>query len=263
MSKDVVELLREQGVDASVIAEVERGVLRQSDYTRKTQELSQMREQMAYLLGQQQAGGAQGSAPQSKLESYFASLPDTPEAAAAREFFMGALGAFREDFSAEQQASLKPVLNYVQATGQAQELEKRLASELKPMFGEGIMEHWPQLRDQMQQALNQGQLVDPVGFVFRHMPEQAQSLIQSRLESQQQTKVDSTGEGFASIRSGVPAMTPAGGGSTSYRNAAPGNGAVAPENGAAKRPAIPTVDDMRREFMAVAADVGSGNVPRN
>jgi hypothetical protein len=263
MAKDVLEQLRELGLDPSLVSEVERGFAREADYTRKTQELARMREEAAYLLGQGRGGGAPGAAPKSKLEQFFDSLPDTAEASGARELFMGALGAFREDYSAEQQQSLKPVLNYVAATGQAQALDARLESELKPMFGDGFLEIWPQVREQMLSALNQNQLVDPVGFVFRAMPEKAQALIQSRLESQQQQKQDSTGEGFASIRSDTPAMTPAGGGSSSYRNGAPGNGAATPENGAPKRPSIPTVDDMRREFMAVASDVGSGNVPRN
>lgn len=256
MADELLEKLKSLGVDPGTLQEVQSGILRQADYTRKTQELAQMREQMAYTLGQQSAGGGGATTPKSRVEQFFESLPDSEETRGAREFFMGALSAFREDMQSEQSEQIKPLLSYVNTNAQAEALDRRLSTELKPYFGNGIEEHWPQLREQMLAALSAKQVVDPIGFVFRAMPEKAQEMLLSHRESQQEQQAAATGEGFAVIARGVPSMTAPGNG---VRGGANGNGgAAAPAAGRS----IPTMQDMAREFMAIASEVNSGNAVR-
>lgn len=259
MADELLERLRAAGVDAGTLREVEAGVLRQADYTRKTQEVAAMREQMAYTLGQQAAGGASASTPKSRVEQFFETLPDSEETRGAREFFMGALSAFREDMQSEQSEQIKPLLSYVNANAQAEALDQRLATELKPYFGSGIEAYWPQLREQMQAALSAKQVVDPIGFVFRSMPEKAQELMLAHRETQQEQQAASTGEGFAVIARQVPSMTAPSG---NLRNGN-GNGVThgAP-NGAPSKPVIPSMADLAREFMSITAEVNSGAAVR-
>jgi len=271
MSEDVLEQLRAAGTDPALLAEVQKGYMRMSDYTQKTQGLSQDRERLMYELGQR--NGSQGSAPasKSKLDAFFEQLDDSEESRQARQILSGAFQAMREDVVAEQNQQLTPVVSHLRGMTQAQELDRRLESELVPMFGEGIRAHWGPLREQMLGALKQDQLVDPTGFVFRALPTEAPKLVSARMTANEQQKADDTGEGFARISTNTPSMSPSGAPAapatpasipsapeSAYRGRMPQGQAVA--DGGPRAPMPPTAQELQREFMSIASDVAAGNV---
>lgn len=268
MSNEVLEQLRAAGVDPALLSQVEQGYMRTEDYTRKTQDLSQQRERLAFELGQRNGGGGAAPTAKSKLDVFFEQLDDSEESRQARQILSGAFEAMREDVVAEQQQQLTPVVSHLKGMTQAQELDRRLESELVPMFGEGIRGHWPQLRDQMLGALKQEQLVDPTGFVFRALPAEAPKLVHARMASNEQQQADATSEGFARISSSTPSMTPTappgapasvGLPESVYRSQVPQGGApAAPGGGRGAMP--PSGEELKREFMTIASDVAAGNI---
>lgn len=254
MSDDVLKQLQSYGIPANLLKEVEGGFMRNKDYTEKTSELSRAREQLAFLAGRAQGGGANGSpaAPKkSHLEAAFEGLPDTEETRGAKELFMGLFSAFQKDVDESTQNRMQPVLSELSASKQAAELERRLESELIPYYGAGIRDEWPQLREQMKAALGRGEFVDPIGFAARALPaEKAQALVSSRLEADQQTQSASTTEGFVPVRREQPGLQVPNGTPPGAPNGAP--------NGGRTHAGPPTQREQVADFLKIAAQVEAG-----
>ena len=248
MSDEILARLRSAGVPNDLLEEVKGGYMRNAHFTQSMQEIARAREQLAYAAGQQASGGGQKS--QSALEQFFSGLPDTEEARGAKELFMGALNAYKEDQRVEQQAQMQPLISFVGDSARREALDRRLESELRPYFGAGIDAHWPGLREKMMAALSREEVVDPIGFVFRAMPEKAQELFISSRQEQQQQQAASSTEGFANIARTSPPMS---GGSPSGARVG-SEGAGAPE----RKPLIPTMAVLGEEFAAIQAQVLAG-----
>lgn len=247
---DVLARLRESGVPEDLLREVNDGFMRNAHYTQSMQQLAQQREQVAYTLGQQSAGGPTKSV--SKLEEYFSTLPDTEAAQGAKELFLGAFGAYREDLLREQQEQLKPLLSHVGKSARSEALEERLRSELLPVYGPELQTHWPKLRESMLAALDRNEAVDPIGFVMRAMPDKAQEMMIATRTEHQQKQAAQTGEGFATIARTAP---PGG-------LAAPGGARLAEGGAAERRAPVPTMALLGEEFKAIAAQVAAGQTSR-
>ncbi len=262
MSEDVLARLRASGVDPSVIAEVQAGYMRQADYTQKTQQAAEARRQAelqaAVAFGRQQA--APVAQQRTRVEQFLEGLGDSPEAGQVRAMMSEFASAFREDMQGVLGQEVAPMRQAVVGMSMGQELERRLESELIPMYGEGIRPHWPQLRAQMQADLSANRTVDPTAYVLRAMPHEAAQLLAARhLEEQQQTAA-ATGEGFASISRTTPSLGGGGGtagGQDGYRSRGP----LGRDGGASNAPlGPPTTQDLEAEFREVMSLVASGNV---
>lgn len=253
---DVVAQLRAQGVDPELIAEVERGYMREAAFTQKAQQLAAAREQLAYQLGQQGAGG--NGAPKSKLETVLASLGDDENARGAAEFLRPLFQALQEDLQASTDQRVQPLLSHVQSSTRSQALDRRLETELLPQFGPGIKEHWGDLKEEMLGALDRGELVDPIGFTYRSLGADAHQLAQQHLEQQHKTQTDGTGEGFSHVKQSAPAFTGASGGQgQTLQSGGLSNGS----GGTGGKPAPPpTLADQASEYLKIMSDVQSGNV---
>lgn len=253
---ELIRRLEALGADTDLIAEVRSGTLRQADYTKKTQELSQLRDQVAMALGRQQAGGA--SAPKRKVDEYLEQF-EGEEAANVRSLLGGLVEAIRADMKAETAQELRPVVEATQSLSWSQALDQRLETELVPMYGEGIRGDWPRLKADMMQALSRNESVYPKAYVLEHMPEKAQAYIAQRAAQDTKQKSASTTEGFAKLSSSRPGMT---GGRPVAPGAANGNGngkgavAEAPvEPGGGRRSPQPSSQGLEERFLAIAGQV--------
>jgi len=252
--EEILAQLRESGVqDDSLLNEIKRGFMREADYT-------QAKQQLAYLAGQQQANGnGNGSAApaKSRFETVLEEMSGGSEdVRGAIEFMKPLFDAMREDFTSQQEQTVQPLLQHVSHAKDVEALERRLQTELIPHFGPGIKEHWEELKPQMITAM-QRETVDPIGFTYRVLKDDAHELVGARMNEQKQQHSAGTGEGFARVTDRRPPFGGSAGENGSAGSQASQPGTVSPGDGGGKTPPPPTLADQAGQYLDILSKVRS------
>lgn len=205
---DLATQLERLGVPRDLVDQVRKGTMMQDDYTRKRQQESErlraLEMELAYMKGQQTA--AQGT-PKSEAEQFLASLGDGEQAEAARKLLLPYGEAIARDVERRFAPQLQQVTQNAATYGYDAKLEAYLRDTLVPMFGEGVREHWPELKQQSLERLMQGQHVIPEALLLSEKRDVATKLLVEAQQAKTKEQAASSMEGFAQSQHTTPAMS--------------------------------------------------------
>lgn len=209
-----IAFLRSAGASEDVIKEAENGYLRQSDYTRKTQETASFRDQvaqqqaalaqqMAYLQGQAAAGGNGG--PKTKLQTFLANLEQDESGKAVaplfREFADSLQGDIVPQFDAKLQQQVAPIQQATFYDRIDKTLEQILQQELIPMYGKDVVKYWPQIKQGTLNLISQGNVHATPQQVFQtYFADDAMTLRAAKRAAAQQRQQQQSMTGFDTTR---------------------------------------------------------------
>lgn len=226
---DVIDVLSQYGVDDDVLQRVKASTLRHADYTRKTQELSQQREQLlqreAYLAGMAANGGQKQKGNDDPVEQFINNMLENDDSEQSREVaktLRALTAAQRAAFEKEIEARTAPATAYLKQQQAKEELNEWCAKHLVPNYGKEVMELMtPEVKRYVVGELVANRKVDLVS-VLRQVNEDKMDELRSKAKSAKlNTATSRHQEGMTRIvRTGPPA--------NASRRAEPSNGRVAP-----------------------------------
>lgn len=198
--------LREQDAPEGVIEDAMAGYMRQQDYTTKTQELSELRTQVAYLAGKSEAGqGSNGASKKSAAEEFLGKLRGSDFGDTVLPLLEGFQQALQADFKRELGESVGAVQRDVQGVRLSSELNAYLEDVMVPQFGEAVREHWPDIRAEASRRLARGEHVVPENLLWSLHPEEAHDLRAGVVAEKRKESEDNHMEGLTRSRRRKPA----------------------------------------------------------
>lgn len=213
MTQEILDWMRKNGAPAKVLADAEKSLMMQSDYTQKTQALAEKERALAYYAGQLQGQVQQkdgGAASGSKLDKYLSELGEDESGQTLRNLLGPGFQALREDFGQENQ-QLKRALVFMQKMN---EVKGRLEDDLVAKYGEPIRATFPKVQAKIQERLFQGQEVHPEQALWEVDEAAARQALLDKQTKTSEQKTRETLGGFESVRHTSPGMGGAGGLST-------------------------------------------------
>lgn len=207
---DIAERLRNNGVDESLIDEVRKGYLRQKDYTKKTQNISGVLQNVQaiaaerdFLMKQLQgkaSGG--GDEPQTMLDEFLASDPsfeDTPE-------LRTMLSKFGKTVVQEAMREMRGVIAPVAHTAREAEFERVLGTfheKLSDKY-DGLDKVWPKVKQHVKSQLDKGIVMDPEEALWIIAREKAAAMRARAAKRRNQETSLASMEGLSSTRRSIP-----------------------------------------------------------
>lgn len=214
---DTLEVLREYGVPDQVLDTVKTGLLRQSDYTRKTQELAREREQL--LQQQAYLAGMAASQPPKKeddpFEQYVQSLLERDQSQEAREVadnLRRLNAAQRAAFQRELEKATAPQQQTILRIEAKETLESWCEENLVKDYGQGVMKLMTKpVKDFIIAEMVAGRQVDPKNVIARAFPDEMFELEAQKRQRKKETTTSRHLEGTTTQRTARPVGTNAAG----------------------------------------------------
>lgn len=237
--------LKSNNAPGEVIAEAEKGFLRQQDYTRKTQELSEVEKQLAYYMGRSEGGGGSNgsSKPKGAVDEFLDGLRGTDFGDQVLPLLEGLSKATRADIERELGQQVSAVQRDVQGVRLNSQLERYLEESMVPQFGEGVRELWPEIRSEAERRLARGEHVVPENLLWSLNPERAHDLRSTTVASKREGDKAKHMEGLTKTSRREP----------------PGSLSPSPskESGAQERSGPPARIDWSVEAKNILAEIGA------
>lgn len=212
----------EQG-DVEAMQELRKGYLRHGDYTKKTQEVAQVRQQLEqfadehqFLRGfyktHQNGGtktpdtGATASQTDDEVEALLSQLPtddDDPNASGMRKFLSEYATAVEKRALKKAEAANAPYKERVARESLAQQFDQH-KQYLVQKYGQGIEEHWDKIAAATWKELQTGKTTSPEQVLIAQAPDLALQLLQSAKKNQNKARtrneIDRSMEGSEIVR---------------------------------------------------------------
>lgn len=176
--------------------------------------LRQVVQENRQLLARMQQGGQPPEKPKTRTQQFLEEIEADEENKGLGEFLGRFAQAVQEDTMQALVPHIAPALQEVNRTKQDQ-LMDRYCEELVPMYGEGVRQLWPQVKQIHQQYLQQGVNMLPENILWGTpaLRQQMQRLVTQQQQNSRQrgirTQTGISMEGFANTGGGVPEISAA------------------------------------------------------
>lgn len=209
---DVIDRLRDAGIDDDLVQEIQKGYLRQSDYTRKRQaessEINTLKQQVAALAGYMQGkdGGFGNDKEADPLEAALAEFDDGSDQSAAVKQILTKFGRTLIDHMGKQvDQRVAPVREAVVEEQYSKAIDKYVREKMVTQYTPEVRKLMtPEVREQIVNALRRGERVVPEMILFERHPERMASLMVEAKRNKNERQSSRHTEGLTSSRRSSP-----------------------------------------------------------
>jgi len=174
--------------------------------------LRQVVQENRQLMARMQQGGQAPQPPKTQTQQFLEEIEADEENKGLGEFLGRFAQAVQKDVMQSMGQYVAPALQEVTQTKQEQ-LMDRYCEELVPMYGEGVRQLWPQVKQIHRQYMQQGVNMLPENILWGTpaLRQQMQQLVTQQQQQNRQrgirTQTGISMEGFANNAAGIPEMT--------------------------------------------------------
>lgn len=206
--ESIPDILSQYGVPDDVIGKVKNGTLMQSDYTRKTQELSELRRSveaqqqqinnvLQWALSQQQGQPAQTKSHFEKVWEETTGGQDAKELEPMKKVILAA----QQDAMTSTQQQIGQLQQQLAMYQADEHFNRYYETVVKPNYGDHLNDVWKQAVEVSKNYLRQGQMVDPIALINQVAPEK---LAEAAYKAKSATTSGHPSEGMVMQRTSQP-----------------------------------------------------------